>query len=292
MAIPIDAEGWLLPGQYGNIRVVRQPRTPKTSTYFDFLGGKPLGIVWHWAAGGYGTGNDRGVLNYMIAESQNTARKASWHFFITKSGEIHQFAPVSVATWTTGDAGKLYDPSVPSEVRDTGNVNRATVGVEMENAGVLLKAPNGELYAWPYGIGAEGLSEDQTRQKAAAGGISFKSAYRVDPSRGFMWTDGNIYDRWPPAQVEAAQEMARSVASWAGWRDPRHIHYGHRTFNPKRDPGLLWMDGSLPPIERSIFGSSVTGSAPGGSGGLPKEVLIGVGIAAVGAAVLLTRRRS
>lgn len=265
MAIPIDAEGWLLPGQYGAVRVVRHPQTPKTSTLYSFLNKKPLGIVWHWTAGYYGSGKSRDSTNYFIAESYNENRRASWHFLITKEGEIHQFAPVSVATWTTGRAGDLYDPSLESGVRKTGDVNRATIGVEMANAGVLLKGPDGGWYAWPYGIGAEGLSEVQAREKAAAGGITFRSAYRVDASRARQWSDGNVYDAWPPAQVEAAQEMARAVASWAGWKDPRHLHYGHRTFDPKRDPGLLWMDGELPGIQRSIFGQGIDGAGPSAS---------------------------
>jgi len=279
MAIPVDAQGWLVPGTNGRIKVIRHPQTPKTSSLFSFLNGKPLGIVWHWAAGGYGSGLSNDVTNYMISESANEGRKASWHFFVNKRGEIHQFAPLSLGTWTTGDAGKLYDPSVPSQVRDTGNVNRATVGVEMENAGVLLKAPNGGWYAWPYGVGAEGLSEDQARQKAAEGGISFKSGYRVDDSRAQAWRDGNTYDGWPDAQVEAAREMARSVAQWAGWQDPRHIHYGHRTFNPKRDPGLIWMDGVLPQIEQSIFGRK--GSGSGGSGVAVLGLIAGFGLVAL-----------
>lgn len=275
MAIPVDAQGWLVPGQYGRIKVIQHPQTPKTSSLFSFLNGKPLGIVWHWAAGGYGSGLSNNVTNYMIAESNNEARKASWHFFVNKRGEIHQFAPLSRATWTTGTPGKLYDPSTPSEVRDTGDVNRATIGVELENAGVLLKAPNGGWYAWPYGIGAEGLSEDQARQKAEAGGISFKSAYMVDDSRAQAWRDGNTYDAWPDAQVEAAREMTRAIVGWAGWRDPRHIQYGHRTFHPKRDPGLLWMDGVLPQISQSVFGG---GGSRTGSGGP------GIGVAILGAA--------
>lgn len=286
MAIPVDAEGWLSPGQYGTVRVVRQSRTPKTSSLFSFLNGKPLGIVWHWVAGGYGSGRSQDVLNYMILESGNTSRKASWHFFVGKDGSIHQFAPLSVATWTTGTPGKLYDPSTPSQVRDVGDVNRATVGVEMENAGVLLKGPDGNWYAWPYGIGAEGLSEEQARQKAAEGGISFKSAYRVDATRAEAWRDGNTYDRWPAPQVAAAEALSAAVAQWAGWRDSRHIQYGHRTFHPKRDPGLLWMDGVLPQISRRIFGGSAGG---GGSGAGAGSLLLGLA-AGFGAVYLLRRR--
>ena len=278
MAIPIDAEGWLVPGQYGQVRVIRHPLTPKTSTLFSFLNKKPLGIVWHWTGGGYGTGMSRDSTNYFIAESYNEGRRASWHFLITKDGEIHQFAPVSVATWTTGRPGDLFDPSLPSQVRKVGDVNRATIGVEMSNAGVLLQGPDGFWYAWPYGIGAEGLSEEQARAKAAAGGIAFKSAYRVNTDRAVAWKDGNVYDRWTPAQTQAAAEMSRAVASWAGWRDPRHLHYGHRTFDPKRDPGLLWMDGELPRIEQNIFGRSVGGSASDSSSSGP-VFLVGLALA-------------
>ena len=285
--IPIDAEGWLVPGQYGPVRVIRKEPTPKTSSLFSFLNKKPLGIVWHWAAGGFGDGMSNNVTNYMISESYNQDRKASWHFFINKRGEIYQFAPVSVASWTTGRPGDLYDPSIPSKLRKVGDVNRATVGVELENAGVLLKGPDGSWYAWPYGIGAEGLSEAQAREKAAAGRITFKGAHRVTPNRAAAWKgDGNTYDAWPEAQVLAAQEMARSVAAWAGWQSPRHLHYGHRTFDPKRDPGLLWMDGALPRIEQSIFGRSAFGAEGSSSSG----PLLLLGAAAAGFAWWKFRR--
>jgi N-acetyl-anhydromuramyl-L-alanine amidase AmpD len=292
MAIPIDAEGWLLPGQYGAVRVVRHERIPKTSTLYSFLNKKPLGIVWHWTAGYYGSGKSRDATNYFIAESYNENRKASWHFLITKDGEIHQFAPVSVATWTTGRPGDLFDPSLETQVRKTGDVNRATIGVELSNSGVLLQGPDGFWYAWPYGIGAEGLSEVQAREKAARGGITFKSAYRVDSNRAVKWNDGNVYDGWPLAQVQAAQEMARAVSSWAGWKDPRHLQYGHRTFDPKRDPGLLWMDGELSRIQQNLFGRSAggreAGDSSGGSGTLIASLLAAV--VGVGAVYFLRRK--
>lgn len=291
MAIPIDSEGWLAPGRYGNVTVIRHDLITKTTPYDAQIGGKPLGIVWHWAAGGYGAGHSNDVTNYTISESYNADRKASWHFFITKNGEIHQFAPVSIGTWTTGAGGKLYDPSLPSKERTMGNVNRATVGVETENAGVLLKGPDGHWYAWPYGDGAEGLSEVQARDKAAQGGIIFKSVYRVAPERAQAWSDGNVYDAWPAAQQQAAQEMARSVAAWAGWKDPRHIHYGHRTFYVKRDPGLLWMDGVLPSIERNIFGSAASSGSAGGSAGSGKAGVALLGAALGFSAVYLFMRR-
>lgn len=284
MVLPVDAEGWLLPGRYGQVRVIRHPRTPKTSPLYAYLQDKPLGIVWHWTAGGYGSGRSQDVLNFMVAESANRGRDASWHFFISKDGAIHQFAPLSVATWTTGTSGTLYDPAATLSSRGVDSVNRATVGVELENAGVLLQGPDGQWYAWPYGIGAEGLSEAQAREKAAQGGITFQSGYRVDASRAQPWRDGNTYDRWPQAQVNAAEALSATVAQWAGWRDPRHLRYGHRTFHPKRDPGLLWMDGVLPGIERQVFGARAGAMGAGAS-----SLLLGVAVG-FGAVYLLRRR--
>lgn len=258
--IPIDAQGWLVPGQYGPVKVVRHPPIKKTTAFYPDLGGKPLGIVWHWAAGGYGTGRGNEVTNYMISESYSPEKK-SWHFFINRNGEIHQFAPIYVGTWTTGSGGSLFDRVGGLPVwKKYGDVNRATIGVELQNTGVLLPH-NNEWYGWPYGLGASGMSEVQAREAAMAGKITFQSRYKVDPSRAVPWSDGNTYDRWTDLQIIAAQEMSRAIAGALGWTDPERIHYGHRTFYSKRDPGLLWMDGVLPEIEKNIFGRSVGGLA-------------------------------
>jgi hypothetical protein len=259
--IPVTSDGWLVPGTYGPVRVVRHEQTPKTMTLLPEMKNRPIGLVWHWAAGGYGTGLNNNVTNYMIDVSYNADRKASWHFFVNKRGEIHQFAPLTLGTWTTGTPGKLWDRVAGVPVyKSVSNVNRATIGVEMENAGVLL--PSGDKwYAWPYGIGAEGMSEAQAREAAAAGRISFQSQYAVDTDRAQRWADGNVYDRWPPEQVFAAQEMVRAISAYLGWEDPERINYGHRTFHAKRDPGLLWMDKELPVIQRNIFGKRGGGVA-------------------------------
>jgi hypothetical protein len=287
MAIPIDAQGWLVPGQYGSVKVIRHPPISKISALASDLNGKPLGIVWHWTAGGYGSGTGTESTNYFISESYNAAKKASWHFLINRRGEIHQFAPIYVGTWTTGSGGSLFDrvAGIPTS-RKFSDVNRATIGVELENAGVLLPY-QGAWYAWPYGIGAEGLSELQAREAAAAGKVAFKSAYKVDASRAVPWGDGNTYDRWPDLQILAAQEMSRAVAGALGWTDPERIHYGHRTFYSKRDPGLLWMDGVLPQIEKNIFGR-----AAGGIASSPNTPLFLLALAGAGFLAFWKYRRS
>lgn len=280
MPIPLDADGWLAPGQYGVASVIRHPKTAKTSTLYPELDGKPIGLVWHWTAGGYGAGTGNSLTNYMIAESYNDAKRASWHFFINKRGEIHQFAPVNVATWTTGAPGTLWSSAagvpVPKPVRD---VNRATIGVELENAGVLLPS-GGKWYAWPYGIGAEGLSESQAREAAAAGKVAFKSQYEVVPSRAIQWSDGNTYDAWTPQQVFAAQELVRALRGPLGWTSPEQVDYGHRTFYSKRDPGLLWMDGVLPGIQDAVWGFRAGGVASSTKTPLFVLALLGAGFIA------------
>lgn len=288
--IPITSDGWLTPGRYGSVTVVRHPQISKTSSLYATLGGKPLGIVWHWTGGNYGSGTGRASTDYMVATSYNDARKASWHFFINKSGEIHQFAPITVATWTTGAPGKLFDRVAGVPVtRDFDNVNRATIGVELDNAGILLPQ-GGNWYAWPYSASAAGMSEADAKAAAQAGRITLDSRYRVDASRAQQAvSDGVTYDRWTAPQVDAARELSRTVAQALGWKDPAHIHYGHRTFHAKRDPGLLWMDEVLPRIERDVFSGKTGTPAPVASTS-DLGALLGGAAVATGAYLLLKRR--
>lgn len=254
MALPIDAQGWLIPGTHGGIKVIRHPQTPKTMPLAPDLKGKPLGMVWHWTGGGYGSGRDSGPTQWNIQASADPKHAASWNFYINRDGEIHQFAPASLGTWATGGPGTLWAKKggVPY-FRPIANMNWGTVAVELQNAGVLLPKGN-DWYGWPYGSNASGMSEIGAREAALAGKINFDSRYKVDASRAVPWPDGNTYDRFTDPQINSAQELARTLAQYAGWQDPEHIHYGHRTFYVKRDPGLLWMDGVLPQIEKNIFG--------------------------------------
>lgn len=288
--ISISADGWLVPGQYGSIKVFRHPQTPKTMPLESNLNGRPLGMVWHWTGGGYGSGMSSGGTEWNISASADPAHKSSWHFFINRAGEIHQFAPASIGTWATGGPGLLWTKKagVPY-LRPFVNVNNGTVAVELQNAGVLLPS-KGAWYGWPYGAEASRMSEIAARDAAKAGRIAMNSAYKVDSSRAVPWADGNVYDRFTDAQIFAAQELARALAQYAGWNDPEHIHYGHRSFYSKRDPGLLWMDGVLPTIERNIFGRTArTSGAAAAVSGVGAAL---VGAAVVGAAYYFSRRRT
>lgn len=265
-----DSQGWLIPSSEPGMKVELYSTT-KTSSLAESVNGRPLAVVWHWAAGGYGREEDTSpnVTAYMIKDKDDLSHRASWHFFINKRGEIYQFVPLNRASWTTGSGGKLWDRNAIGLPvwRDFSDVNRATIGVELENAGVLLKRGD-TFYAWPYGSGAAGLSEVQARKAAEEGKIQFQSQYAVDPRRAVRFSDGNYYDRWPPAQVRAVEALSRALAQALDWKDPERIHYGHRTFYTKRDPGLLFMEGVLPEVERRIWGKGAGGrampsSAPG-----------------------------
>lgn len=281
-----DSNGWLVPGS--SSVPIELHSTPKTTPYYKALGGKPVGLVWHWTAGAYR--DDDSLTQWAIHSSLDREYKASWHFYISRKGVIYQFAPIYVGTWTTGSGGTLFDrvKGVPVQV-PFDDVNRATIGVELENAGTLLKQ-NGEWYAWPYASALRGKTENAAREAARTGTIPFERQFRVNPSRAIPWSDGEVYDAWPPAQQKAAQALVKALRDALGWTDPERVDYGHRDFYTKRDPGLLWMDGVLPGIQRLVFGRAA-GESSARAASYASPVLFGA-LAGVGLYWLLSRRKA
>lgn len=281
-----DSNGWLVPGS--SEVPVELHSTPKTTPYAKVVGGKPLGLVWHWTAGAYR--EDDGLTQWAISSSLDPSYKASWHFYISKKGVIYQFAPIYVGTWTTGSGGTLFDrvKGIPTQVPFP-NVNVATIGVELENSGILLKQ-NGEWYAWPYANVLRGKSENDAREAARTGTIPFERQFRVRPARAIPWTDGEVYDAWTPAQQKAAEVLVRAVSDALGWTDPERVNYGHRTFYVKRDPGLLWMEDVLPGIQRRVYGRAA-GESLARAASYANPIILGA-LAGVGLYWLLRRRKA
>jgi N-acetyl-anhydromuramyl-L-alanine amidase AmpD len=235
----LDARGWLTNTVLGEPRVVLWPSTRTSALEVPY----PLGVVWHWTAGRGGPGFAEGCCREIQTYDQTKDRAASWHFLVAKNGTIHQSVPTTSGAWHVGRPGTIGQ-------RVTLNINRCTIGVELENAGRLLKL-GPKCYCWPFW-----LNPDATPNKKQP-----DPRLEVDPVRaiyanGGFWRDaeGGFFDSYTPAQVAGAEALLRTLVTAFKWA-PAVCGYGHVMFDfpRKEDPGPLWLQGALPTILLNVF---------------------------------------
>ncbi len=102
---------------------IKMEETPNVSG--DFPDGLPDTIVIHYTGGA--------SLNSSVSWLKNPAAKASAHLVIGKKGEIVQLAPFNVKTWHAGESnwhGREW-------------LNHFSIGIEIDNAGLLEKRVDG-----------------------------------------------------------------------------------------------------------------------------------------------------
>lgn len=90
-----------------------------------FSDGLPDTIVMHYTAGS--------SLESSVNWLKNPASKASAHLIIGKKGEIVQLVPFNLKAWHAGI----------SEWKGRSGLNRYSIGIEMDNAGLLEKRADG-----------------------------------------------------------------------------------------------------------------------------------------------------
>ncbi|HTP24121.1 MAG TPA: N-acetylmuramoyl-L-alanine amidase [Anaeromyxobacteraceae bacterium] len=235
----IDEQGWLVV-EDGDPPVKRYP-TVKTT---PLARPKPLGIVWHWTGGrggpGFAEGLARGAQNYR----RGIDPPASWSVLVAKSGTLFQSAPFLVGTWHVGMPGVIAGERFE-------NINRATVGCELENAGSLRRIGD-RYFCWPFffnpGAPAQELRPDPHC-------ILEEERVAFAPCAG-------AFDAFPPAQVVGATVLLRALVAAYGW-SREACSYGHAEFDPTRreDPGALWKHTHLPRVLDTVFGEGNSASA-------------------------------
>lgn len=308
MPLKFDAQGWLIPGSDPTITVDKSVVTGKTyDSYSKLVGGKPVGIVWHWTGGSadFKDGPDPAknkmgmapwLKDYMVKEVVDPTRKASWNFFLDRHGTLFQHASIYKPTWTHGGYSRVFvpvsgDTGVMSPPLDP---NRALLGIEMENAGRLLKQGD-NWYRWPYFkqanetcTGRAMCGEKEAEANALSGKAKFQDTYIVNPKRAITMPNGKTFDAYTQAQIKTATELAKALKDALGWTSPKQLHYSHQQFAPKQkiDPGDLWMDGILPQMEVNVFGRRA-----GGSGVAVDSTAVVLGLAALGGTYWYWKRR-
>ena len=232
MALAVDQNGWITTDMKGP-RVFYLPtvRTCALETR------KPIGLVWHATGGVGGRGYAERLLRRIQTYRRGLDRAASFHVLVDRTGAVFQAAPLSVGTWHVGRPGRVAG-------RSFDNVNKATVGVELENAGELRAVGDG-FYTWPYFLEPNAPARERRPDPRL----------RVARLRASLFSDGRFYDNFPPAQIATAIELVRACRGRYGFKRQAAAH-GHCDFGrpTKTDPGALWMRGVLPRVLAGAFG--------------------------------------
>lgn len=178
--------------------------------------GKPTAIVWHWTA--------VQVDSDKLAKRIQTGEGSSWHVLIAKDGSLIQSVPFIKGAWHCA-AGKI-DGIAP---------NRCSVGVEMENLGEVREDDAG---VYRGGRMVDGKWTYDSKGPKAQGVIAHGK---------------KSYEAWTPAQIEAAERLARCLKTEYGMTD-KNLSWGHVDLDPKRrsDPGPVWAKQVLPGILKKL----------------------------------------
>ena len=230
----IDKNGWLVRDEADP--PIKQYPTVRT---MPLAKPKPLGIVWHWTAGRGGPGFAEKLASSIQTYQRGIDRPASWHVLVAKDGTLFQSAPFLVGRWHVGKdgviAGERFD-----------NINHATIGCELENAGRLHQIKD-HYYCWPYWVNPE----------APASELRPSQGYLIEDKRVAVVPDGGAFDAFTPAQVTSATVLLRALAAAYGWTRAVSA-YGHVdfAFPQKEDPGALWKVEHLPRILDAVFGDA------------------------------------
>lgn len=229
----VDQEGWLLT-EDGDPAVVRHP----TVRTYPLVVPMPLGIVWHWTGGRGGPGYAERLAIRTRTYRRGVDRAASWHVLVARDGSIYQSAPFSVGTWHVGRPGVI-------DGRRFENINRATVGCELENAGRLRKLGE-RFYCWPYWSNPGAPRQERRPDPRCA----------VDVGRAVVVPGQGTFDAFTPEQEAAAARLLAALIAQFGWTRDACVH-GHREFTTnKEDPGPLWSGIVLPRVLDTIFGAA------------------------------------
>jgi N-acetyl-anhydromuramyl-L-alanine amidase AmpD len=238
----VDDKGWLISASGDPVG----KQFPTVRTYSLATPG-PLGIVWHTTDERGGPGYAEALARRIQTFRRGVDRPASWHLLVAKNGAIYQSAPFTVGTWHVGKPGIIAG-------RRFANVNHATIGCELENAGRLKRLGN-QVYCWPYFVNPSApVFERRPDPRCAI------------PLDRAVATRAGLFDMFTPAQEASAAVIVRALATRFGWT--REVcGYGHVDFDPqnREDPGPLWKATYLPRVLDRVFGSSAS-AAPATTG--------------------------
>ena len=224
MTLRVDDKGWLELGS--DIEVVRIPTVRTT----PLLNDEAEGVVWHYTRTPPYF-NPELMAKYTAKYKRGVHKPKSWHCLIASTGVIYQIAPFLVGTWHCGVPGDFNGKSFK-------NLNQGTIGIELENAG-MLRQLKGDFYCHPYF--EKGTKKPNKKRKIDNTDVVILAAQ--------AWHD------FTDEQIETATALVEALKTRYNW-DWGCFNYGHKDFDPKRkqDPGLQWSNMILPEILNKVFG--------------------------------------
>ena len=182
-------------------RLVKDNGTPYPFVSTPNVGGKvePRYLVMHYTAGR----NAKESIDFLATR----AAKASAHVVIARDGAITQMVPFDRVAWHAGT----------SKWEGITGLNSHSLGIELDNAGMMKRGPNGKWLAWIGATYPESEVAEAIHKNEKAEGIV----------RG--------WHEYTPKQLEAALELAALLVSTYGIRGV----VGHDDIAPgrKQDPG-------------------------------------------------------
>ena len=223
-------DGWLI-AEEGDpvIHHIPTTRTCKLDTP------KPLGIVHHYTGG---VGNDlaRNLAERIRTYDRKVDRPASWHLIIAKSGEIFQSASLLRGTWHIGRNGTVGG-------KPWKNVNRVTIGIELENAGRLRRVGD-RYYCHPYWKNPD--ADPSARVP--------NPKLMIDSSRAKRFPGVGVFETFTTAQEETAARLLSLCVGEFGW-DKAACSHNHSDFDSprKEDCGPAWNRDCLSKILGKVF---------------------------------------
>ena len=217
-------------------------RLPTVRTY-ALATPAPLGVVWHTTDDRGGPGYAEALARRIQTFRSGVDRPASWHLLIGKDGALYQSASFNLGTWHVGMPGVIAGRRFP-------NINHATSGIELENAGRLRRL--GELaYCWPYYINPQAPGNERKPDPRCA--LSLDRA---------VATPEGLFDTFTDAQEASATVVVRALVARYGWTREA-CAYCHADFDPQRreDPGPIWKRTILPRVLARVFGGVVAATS-------------------------------
>lgn len=211
----------------------------------------PSLLVMHYTASGRGAEADQKFF-------ATSAAKASAHIIVADDGKVFQSVPFNKRAW---HAGK-------STWRGRPNCNDYSIGIEVDNWGILQKRADGKIYSWT----GELIPDN-----------------RVLHAKNKLGNDG-YWQTYPEAQLRALDEIVETIL--AAYPSIKEV-VGHEDIAPgrKTDPGpafplqryanLIGGRGDATTFARTVIASSLNVRAGAGTNypvtaSLPKGTTVDV----------------
>lgn len=216
----ISVENHKLTETEGKIKISFE-ETPNVSG--PFATGLPDTIVIHYTAGSSLTSS----ANWL----RNPQANASAHLVVGKSGQVIQLAPFNIKTWHAGR----------SSWKGRSGLNQCSIGIEIDNAGVLKQSPDGYYTSFSKKVNPENV---------------VIAKHKLD-------VEVKGWEAYTPEQIEVVEQICLALKQ----AYPITEIVGHEDIAPsrKRDPGpafpmlalqskvMIGRNEDLPDDDDSIF---------------------------------------